>query len=127
MDRLLAGIREQQKQMEHKREQLKEQAAGSGAPDLLCERYRAQAQREQAPVTETVETVCLEGWTPSDRLDRVKRPLNRLRTSTFSTAGTPLPRGDGSTVLRNNWFVRQFEGITNMFNAPDTAVWTPIR
>lgn len=118
MDRLLAGIREQQKQMEHKREQLKELAAGSGAPDLLCERYRAQAQREQAPVTETVETVCLEGWTPSDRLDRVKKAVEQVTDVYLLDSRDPLPEETVPTVLRNNWFVRQFEGITNMFNAP---------
>lgn len=118
LDRLSGQIQEEQQLLHQKQEELKKLASGSDAPDLLYEQYHAQSQREQAPVTETIETVCLEAWAPADRLDRVKKAVERVTEVYLLDSRDPLPEETAPTVLRNNWFVRQFEGITNMFNAP---------
>lgn len=85
---------------------------------LLADQYRAESERESAPVEETTETVYIEGWVRSDRTDRLERAIRRVTEVYDLTLLDPAPEESPPTVTKNNRFIAQFETITDMFSRP---------
>ncbi len=86
---------------------------------LLYEQYRAENEREEAPLGETLETVYLEGWVRSDRMEKLEKAIAKA-TDVYSLSFRDPEEGETPpTAVKNNKWVSQFEGITDMFSSPN--------
>lgn len=94
-------------------------AADDTLPARLTEQYRSVSQRESAPCIDTEETVLLEGWIPKKKRGKLEQLFSQTGLPYGLDFRDPLPEETPPTLLENSKVVRQFEGITNMFSAPN--------
>lgn len=86
---------------------------------IVKEKCRARIALEQAPLKIENSTVYIDGWIRADNEALLKNELNSV--CPYYTLNLTNPKKDGNSVptaLKNNKFVRQFEGITSMFTFP---------
>lgn len=117
-DALAAREAELRSALAEQEEALRTLAADADKAELLLEQARAAAEREAAPVSETLETVYLEGWARTDRTDRLRQAVERVTDAYVLELSDPGPEDDPPVATQNNRFVRQFETITDMFSTP---------
>lgn len=98
------------------KEDLTRRLENDRSADLLYEQYKAEIDRETAPVILTDETAIVEGWVPVDRLDKVKKAVGNALDVYCIEDREPYDDEDPPAVLRNNKIVSQFESITTMFS-----------
>lgn len=92
--------------------------ADSIAPKLLYEKYRAENEKNTAPIGETQMAAYVEGWVPENKTEAVEAAIRSAVKIYDISYRDPLPEELPPTVLQNSRAVRQFEGITDMFTAP---------
>ena len=67
--------------------------------------------------------VTMQGFAPTEKDDEVTRVLER--TSVFYLKEQAVPEDNPPIQLKNNWFVRQFETLTDMYGRPDYNEFDP--
>ncbi len=97
---------------------LSEKLASDNSDDILYEQYKAVTERETAPVIATDAAVIIEGWVPSDKVDKIEPAVKKATDVYDIEMRDPIEGESVPTVLKNNKIVSQFEGITNMFSVP---------
>lgn len=82
------------------------------------------AFRKTIKFNKTEKTVYLDGWVREDEVETFTKELTSDVACDVDVLETPndelMP-----TALKNNWFVRQFETITNMFSVPHPKEFDP--
>ena len=74
--------------------------------------------REHIKTSKTEQTVYIEGWIAEDMLDSFSEEMHQA----FECYIEILDESENDlkpTITRNNWFVKQFETITNMYSVPN--------
>ncbi len=83
-----------------------------------------EALRKTVTAKETEKTVYIDGWVISADVDKFTKKMTKSLSCDVDILDTPhdelVP-----TALKNNWFVRQFETITNMFSVPHPTEFDP--
>lgn len=82
---------------------------------LLYDQTLSLKTRKLTPFLKTEETVVLEGWLRVDEEEKFRELLKdyTFELELFETNEEP------PTALKNNWFVRNFETITDSYNVPN--------
>lgn len=93
--------------------------------ETLFEQYRADTDRAEVRLEETVETVFIEGWVRADCLEKLEGTVSKATEVYGVESRDPLEDEDVPTSLTNNKVVSQFEGITEMFNPPKYGDFDP--
>ncbi|MBR6632917.1 MAG: V-type ATP synthase subunit I [Clostridia bacterium] len=107
-------------------EQLEASAKSSTADvETLFEQYRASADRAEVRLSETVETVFIEGWVRADCMDKLKSTIEEATPIFDVESRDPKEDEEVPTSLQNSKLVSQFEGITEMFNPPKYNDYDP--
>ena len=101
-----------------KKEQLKDLSQKKTELLILCDQYRVNAQRNEAPYGETLETVYLDGWVREDRTEEIETAIKEVTEIYSLSLRDPLPEENPPTALKNKKAVSQYEGITSMFTSP---------
>lgn len=82
------------------------------------------ALRKTVGFNKTEKTVYLDGWVKEEDIELFTKQLTEQVACDVDVLETPndelVP-----TALKNNWFVRQFETITNMFSVPHPQEFDP--
>ncbi len=112
--------REAQKLEEQLVAQAEELAGRKEKLELLYEQRKAQADRQAVSAWETAATFRLVGWVRSDRTEAVKKAVAEVTDACALSFTDPTEEDNPPTVTKNNWFVSQFETITDMFSRPTT-------
>ncbi|MBQ9557571.1 MAG: V-type ATP synthase subunit I [Clostridia bacterium] len=104
-----------------KEAELTELSKSADEVTLLAEQYRAERDRDEAPLVLTDDAVYIEGWVRSDRVEKVTAALKEaVGESRFAVEYTDPEEGEKPpTAAENNKFIKPFESVTNMFSAPD--------
>ena len=118
IDSLSKKIADNESLLAKSNEDLKALTGGSDAPELLFEQYRAEAEREAAPFTETVDTVLLEGWVPAKKVPKIEKTVKSVTDVYDISMRDPEEGEEVPSYMENRYLVSQFEGITNMFSVP---------
>ncbi len=86
---------------------------------LLAEQYRAERDKDEAPLVLTDDAVYIEGWVRADRTEKVTKALKKVTDCVAVEFTDPAEDEKPPTAAENSRFVKPFESITNMFSAPD--------
>jgi len=86
--------------------------------ELFNDQMETMTELKRVSRQETLETVFLEGWVRSDKIDQLKTSINDATDIYDLEINDPLPDEMPPTVTKNNKFVSAFETITNMFASP---------
>ncbi|MHB1314435.1 MAG: V-type ATP synthase subunit I [Christensenellales bacterium] len=106
-------------------EKLKMLSKQGGELELYSDRLRTAEIRRKAPVLQTLETVIMEGWVRSDRMEKVKKAVADVTDIYSLSFEDPKEEEKPPTVTKNNWFTTAFEAITDMFSRPSTGELDP--
>ena len=93
--------------------------------ELYSDRQRSEKARKEAPISETMETIYLEGWARSDRMATVKKAIENITDIYDLSFDDPQEDDNPPTVTKNNWFTTAFESITDMFSRPSQGELDP--
>ena len=93
--------------------------------ELLYEQARAKRERSEVRLLETEETVLYEGFIEESNSEKLKEVLESVATAYALDIYDPDENEEVPTALTNNKIVSNFEGITNMFNAPRYKEFDP--
>ena len=119
--RQLAAKEDAEAALEEKEKELAELSKKADEVTLLAEQYRAERDRDEAPLVLTDDAVYIEGWVRADRTEKVTAALKKaVGDNRFAVEYTdPAEDEKPPTAAENNKFIKPFESITNMFSAPD--------
>ena len=119
--RQLAAKEDAEAALEEKEKELAELSKKADEVTLLAEQYRAERDRDEAPLVLTDDAVYIEGWVRADRTEKVTAALKKaVGDNRFAVEYTdPAEDEKPPTAAENNKFVKPFESVTNMFSAPD--------
>lgn len=93
--------------------------------ELYIQQEVSKKRRQEAPYTSTLETVMIQGWVRSDRIREFKRNIREV-TDIYELDITDPPEGETPpTVTKNNYFLAQFETITDSFSLPKSGTLDP--
>ncbi len=93
--------------------------------EILFEQYRARADRSEIRLDETAEAVIVEGFIRADAEEKLRTIISGVTDIFDLEIRDPEEGEEVPTSLDNKRFVSQFEGITNMFNAPRYGDYDP--
>ncbi|HOW38780.1 MAG TPA: V-type ATPase 116kDa subunit family protein, partial [Bacillota bacterium] len=85
----------------------------------LADETASEALRKKASRGETADTVYLEGWVRSDRMETLEKAVRAVTDLYDLEFRDPLEGEKPPTVTKNNKFVDAFECVTDMFAKPD--------
>ncbi|MDD4212985.1 MAG: V-type ATP synthase subunit I [Bacilli bacterium] len=85
---------------------------------LLVDQMETESVLKQTPLTQTLETVYLEGWIRSDQVETFESLMKKTVELYDLDIVDPEAGETPPTALKNNWFTRIFEPITNTFSVP---------
>ncbi|MDD3842215.1 MAG: V-type ATP synthase subunit I [Candidatus Izemoplasmatales bacterium] len=86
---------------------------------LFADQAATTIMRKKALIQETIDTVYLEGWVRSDRLQRLQKSITEVTDIYDFELVDPEQSEMPPTVLKNNKFVDAFESVTDMFSKPN--------
>ncbi|MDD4000362.1 MAG: V-type ATPase 116kDa subunit family protein, partial [Bacilli bacterium] len=86
--------------------------------ELLSDQLASVGALKNSPLTETLETVYLEGWVRSDEVKIFERTVKKATELYDLEIVAADPEDNPPTYTKNNRFVRPFETITDMFSIP---------
>lgn len=105
-------------------EKLKLNAGKAGLLKTYYDYVYNVALRKTVTFNKTEKTVYLDGWVKEEEIASFTKQLTDQVACDVDVLETPsdelVP-----TALKNNWFVRQFETITNMFSVPHPQEFDP--
>ena len=93
--------------------------------ELLSEQYKAAQERRAVAFGETVETVFMEGWVRSDRVDVLNKAVQSVTEIYDLSCTDPEEDEQPPTVTENPRFWKPFESITNMYSPPKPGTIDP--
>ena len=93
--------------------------------ELLWDQAETAGEREKVPFSQTVQTVFLEGWVRSDRVEKVKKAVAKITDCYEIIVSDPEEGENPPTATKNSWFITQFETITDMFSRPHKGELDP--
>lgn len=87
---------------------------------LLYDYFNVSFQKEDADsgLAKTQSMFILQGWVPLPDQDKVSNALEKLGLVFYADFSDPLEDEFVPTLLKNNWFARPFEFVTNMLSPP---------
>lgn len=106
-------------EINEKEKEIKELSLEVDNLSLLMEQYRAEFEKDRAPVVVTDKTAYIEGWVRSDRTDKVTEALKNVTDCVAIEYCDPAEGEKPPTAAKNNKIVTPFEGVTNMYSVPD--------
>ena len=118
-NRQLAAKAEAEAALAEKEKELSELSRKADEVTLLAEQYRAERDKDEAPLVLTGDAVYIEGWVRADRTEKVTKALKKVTDCVAVEYADPAEDEKPPTAAQNNSFVKPFESITNMFSAPD--------
>ena len=118
-------ITELEAEIEQNHQSLTELSKDQDDLELLCEQYKAAQERQSVVFSETVETVYMEGWVRSDRLESVEKAIQSVTDVYVLEAVDPDEGEQPPTVTENPKFWKPFESITNMYSPPKPGTIDP--
>lgn len=118
-NRQLAAKAEAEAALAEKEKELSELSRKADEVTLLAEQYRAERDKDEAPLVLTGDAVYIEGWVRADRTEKVTAALKKITDCVAVEYADPAEDEKPPTAAQNNSFVKPFESITNMFSAPD--------
>lgn len=87
---------------------------------VLHDYYEIELAKDEAvrlcPHTE--QTFIMEGWVPADRADALKEEVEKTCSRTVIFFRDPFEDENPPTLVKENKFVRPFQGLTDMFGVP---------
>ena len=86
--------------------------------ELLNDQMETIKNLKSSPITHTLETVYLEGWVRSDRIERFQSSISEATEIYDLELIDPEKDEVPPTAVKNNKFVSAFETITDMFAKP---------
>jgi len=93
--------------------------------EVLTDYYTKISEREQVAMTETIETVIINGWVRSDRFKVMKKAVDDVTDCYHLSEVEPLEDEKPPTVTKNNAFIHNFETITDMYSKPKPGSLDP--
>ncbi|MEG0811296.1 MAG: V-type ATP synthase subunit I [Eubacterium sp.] len=93
--------------------------------EILNEQYKAERDRNAVRFSETVETLFIEGWVRSDRIEIVEKAISDVTTIYDLSYEDPDPDEQPPTVTQNKKFWTPFESITEMYSPPKPGTIDP--
>jgi len=118
----LAALREKR---EHLSAEMQVLAKEYDKIEVLTDYYSKISEREQVAMTETIETVIIDGWVRSDRLEVIKKAVTQVTDCYDLSMRDPLEDEQPPTVTKNNAFIHNFETITDMYSKPKPGSLDP--
>ncbi len=121
----LVIIRNNNKKIEQERvgiKECKEELSKYGTSredlELFIQQEESKKRRLQAPYISTIQTATYQGWARSDRIEELKQDINSV-TDIYDLEITDPEKDEiPPTVTKNNYFLAQFETITDSFSLP---------
>ncbi len=80
---------------------------------------------KETPYIPTANTVYIEGWVRSDRIERFTESVKKGAEVYDLEFSDPAPDDVVPTYTKNNKFVSPFESITDMFSKPNSKELDP--
>ena len=120
IDRLDAALAENRAGQEKLTEALVKSEGSRDALRLYADRLATEADREEN--TESLLTdgtiLFFEGWAPAEKLDEVGRLLDGCGCAWEAEDPTEEETPDVPVALKNNWFTRPLNMVTDMYSLP---------
>ncbi|MGI6556533.1 MAG: V-type ATP synthase subunit I [Pseudoramibacter sp.] len=92
---------------------------------LLNEQYETKQNIDNVKTLKTNETVLLLGWVCEDRIEKVKKVIDKTVHDYDLQFDKPTKKDKPPTVTRNPRFWAQFETITDMYSKPSPTELDP--
>lgn len=108
-----------------KQERLKELSSLITDVQILNDQILNDKVLKEAPYKLTLDTVYIEGWVRSDRLERFEESVKKGAEIYDLEFSDPEPNDVVPTFTKNNKFVTPFESITDMFSKPNSKEMDP--
>lgn len=108
-----------------KQERLKELSSLITDVQILNDQILNDKVLKEAPYKPTLDTVYIEGWVRSDRLERFEESVKKGAEIYDLEFSDPEPNDVVPTFTKNNKFVTPFESITDMFSKPNSKEMDP--
>lgn len=118
-NRLLKEKTDAEAALEEKEKELSELSQKELEISLLAEQYRAERDKDEAPLVLTDDAVYIEGWVRSDRTEKVAAALKEVTDCVAVEFTDPAEGEKPPTAAKNSKLIAPFESVTNMFSAPD--------
>lgn len=118
-NRQLAAKADAETALAEKEKELAELSRRESEVSLLAEQYRAERDKDEAPLVLTDDAVYIEGWVRSDRTEKVTAALKEVTECVAVEYTDPAEGEKPPTAAKNSKLIKPFESITNMFSAPD--------
>lgn len=118
-DRIVESEKNAETEIGEKENEIKELSQKVDDLSLLMEQYRAECDKDKAPVVVTDRTVYIEGWVRSDRTDKVTEALKQVTDCVAVEYADPEKGEKPPTAAKNSKIITPFEGVTNMYSVPD--------
>ncbi len=111
-------IKKEREQIKQCTSKLNEYGSEREQLELFIQQEESKKRRLEAPFVSTIETVTYQGWVRSDRTREFKKDIEAV-TDVYDLELTDPEEGEiPPTVTKNNYFLAQFETITDAFSLP---------
>lgn len=125
LNELNEKIEENNLEIVNKQEKLKALSSSITDVQILNDQILNDKVLKEAPYKPTIDTVYIEGWVRSDRLERFEESVKKGAEIYDLEFSDPEPNDVVPTFTKNNKFVTPFESITDMFSKPNSKEMDP--
>ena len=125
LDELNEKIEMNNTQIEIKNKELSEYSKSITDVEILNDQLLNDKVLKETPYIPTANTVYIEGWVRSDRIERFTESVKKGAEVYDLEFSDPAPDDVVPTYTKNNKFVSPFESITDMFSKPNSKELDP--
>lgn len=125
LDELNKKIEQNNLEITYYKEKLKELSNSICDVQVLNDQILNDKVLKETPYKPTIDTIYIEGWVRSDRLERFEESVKKGADIYDLEFSDPEPNDVVPTFTKNNKFVTPFESITDMFSKPNSKELDP--
>lgn len=125
LDELNEKIEMNNAQIEACKNKLSEYSKSITEVEILNDQILNDKVLKETPYVPTIDTVYIEGWVRSDRIERFTESVKKGAEIYDLEFSDPAPDDVVPTYTKNNKFVTPFESITDMFSKPNSKELDP--